>query len=300
VIRRLWIALLAGLVATAGAGETRAQNPQIEFKRTNLAKGVYMLRAIGGNVGVITGPDGVLLVDAQVAEVGAKLEFEIQRLTTQPVRFIVNTHWHQDHSGGNLPLVAKGAVVMAHHNTRARMGESQFLEVFNKHVPASQPEALPTVTFADDTAFHLNGEEIRAVHTPAAHTDGDVMVHFKNANVLVTGDVYFNGMYPYIDLASGGSIEGLIAATGKALELADDETKVVPGHGLVSDRAGLAAYHEMLTTVRDRVAEQIAAGKVIGEVREAGLTSDLDERWGHGFIRADAFIDIVFSSLSSE
>ncbi len=213
---------------------------------------------------------------------------------------MLNTHWHGDHTGGNENLGGAGALIVAHDNVRERMSVERFHAFFDSTVPASPPLALPVVTFTDAVTFHLNGDEIHAFHVPPAHTDGDAVIHFREANVIHAGDVMFNGMFPFIDLDSGGSVDGYIAAEDRILELADDETRIIPGHGPLSNRAELAGFREMLQSARDRIAALVAKGKSLEQAIEAQPLADLAEEWGKGFISADAFVRIVHEDLSAE
>ncbi|MFP3940846.1 MAG: MBL fold metallo-hydrolase, partial [Thermoanaerobaculia bacterium] len=210
----------------------------------------------------------------------------------------LNTHWHGDHTGGNENLGEAGALIVAHDNVRERLSVDQFMERFDRTVEASPPAALPVVTFGADVTFHLNGDEIHAFHVPSAHTDGDSIVHFREADVLHMGDVFFNGMYPFIDLGSGGSARGVLDGVERALELAGPETKVIPGHGPLTDRDGLVAYRDMLESVIGRVEELAAEGKSLEEIQEAEPTAAFDEEWGGGFIDTDEFVATVHQSLT--
>jgi len=273
---------------------------KVEVASTKVAEGVYMLTGRGGNIGVSIGEDGVFLVDDQYAPLTTKIRAAVVSLTPQPIRFVLNTHWHGDHTGGNENLGKMGSVIVAHENVRKRMSVEQFIAAFNSKVPPSPKAALPVITFADSVTFHLNGDEIRSFHVPPAHTDGDAIVHFKKANVVHMGDCFFNGMYPFIDVDSGGSIEGVIAAADKVLGLVDMNTKIIPGHGPVADKAALQIYRDVLATIRDRVKPMVAAGKTLDEVKAAGPTKDFDAKWGGGFMKPDVWIGIVYQSLKGK
>jgi cyclase len=190
-----------------------------------------------------------------------------------------------------------GALIVAHENVRKRMSVEQFMEAFGRRVPPSPPAALPVVTFNDTVTFHLNGEEIRAFHVAPAHTDGDTVIHFKNKNVIHMGDVFFNGIYPFIDVSAGGSIEGMIEAVGQVLKIAQDETIIIPGHGPLANRSDLQNYHKMLSGVRDQVKPLVQGGKSVEEAVQAKPTKDFDEKWGKGFMNSDNFVKIVYDSL---
>lgn len=216
------------------------------------------------------------------------------------VPFNFNTHWHQDHTGGNENFVKAGAVVVAHENVRKRLSTEQFIDFLKKTIPPLPESALPVITFNQDMTFHLNGDEIYAFHIERAHSDGDAVVYFKKSAVIHMGDIYFNGMYPFIDLYAGGSIHGMITAVERVLMLCDGNTKVIPGHGPLSDKAGLEAYLKMLVVVRDRIAREIKAGKTLDAVIASRPTRDFDPAWGKGFLKTEQFVKIVYDSLIKE
>ena len=284
----------ASILAAPGA----AQQQDVEIVVTTVADGVWMLTGQGGNIAIGAGADAVFIVDDQFAPLTDRISEAIRELGHGDVDFVLNTHWHADHTGGNENFGRAGALIVAHRNVRERMSTDQFIEAMNRTVEASPPEALPVVTFTSDMAFHINGEDIEAVHAPAAHTDGDVMVFFRNANVIHMGDTFFAGRYPFIDRSSGGSIDGLIAAADAALELSDAETRIMPGHGPLSARADLEAYRTVLSTVRDRVRAMIAEGMSADEVVGAAPSAEWDETWGGGFIGPENFLRAVYDSLS--
>ncbi len=298
------IALLAGvLVAIILAALVRTQSQdfgKVEIKTEKLADGLFMLVGEGGNIGVSAGADGVFLIDDQYAPLTDKILAAVKQISPQPVRFLVNTHWHGDHTGGNENLGKAGVLIVAHENVRRRMSTDQFIQAFNTKVPPSPGVALPVITFPGEVTFHLNGDEIRAVHMPPAHTDGDAIVQFRKANVVHMGDLFFNGMYPFVDLSSGGSVEGMIAAADRGLAMIDGRTRVIPGHGPSGDGAALRAYRTMLVTVRDRIKPLISAGKTLAEVKAAAPTKDLDPKWGQGFVNGEQVTEIVFRSYGGK
>jgi len=289
---------LALLLLTAAAPTVAQDFNQVQVESQKIAEGVYMLAGAGGNIGVSVGEDGVILIDDQFAPLTDKVKAAVAKISDKPVRFVLNTHWHRDHTGGNEKMGNAGALIVAHDNVRERMSVEQLIEAFGTRVPPSPEGALPVVTFNDTVTFHYNGEEIHAFHVTSAHTDGDSIVHFRKANVLHMGDAFFNGNYPFIDVSTGGSIDGMIAAADVALALIDAETKIIVGHGPVASRDDLVAFREMLKTVRDRIAPLVEAGQSLEEVVAAQPTKDLDEKWGNSFIKGEKFVSIVYSSLS--
>ncbi len=280
-------------VATAVARP--AQN--VEIRRTRVADGVYMLEGQGGNIGLSVGDDGVFMIDDQYAPLTPKILEAVAALTDAPVRFVVNTHWHGDHTGGNENLGKAGAVIVAHENVRARMSTEQFVAAFNMRTPAAPEVALPVITFTDSVTFHWNDDELRVFHVEHAHTDGDAVIHFRKANVVHAGDTFFNGMYPFIDAGTGGTVDGMIAATDRILAIANDRTRIIPGHGPLSDRAGLREFRGMLVTVRDRVRRLMDEGQSKEEIIAAKPTRDLDATWGNGFLEPDVWIGIVVDAM---
>lgn len=291
---RKW--LIAAVVAAPVVAA--AQGPQAApIKTTRIAGSVSMLEGVGGNIGVSSGPDGIVIIDDQYAVMSDNIRKALQALGPQPLKFIVNTHWHGDHTGGNEGFGKAGAVIVAHDNVRKRMSTEQFIKAFGLKVPASPAAALPVITFAEAVTFHLNGDEISVTHVEAGHTDGDSIVLFKKANVLHTGDLFTNGTYPFIDVSSGGSIDGVIANVGRLINSVDDNTRIIPGHGPLGDRQALIAYRDMLSTVRGRLKAAIQRGDSLAKIQSDKPTADLDAVWGKGFLKPEQFVAIVHASL---
>ena len=294
--RRHWVALSVGMTLAIPAPGQDFENVQIET--VPIDAGIYMLIGQGGNIGVSAGADGVLLIDDQYAPLVDKINRAIAEFTDQPVKMVLNTHWHGDHTGGNELYGEAGALIVAHDNVRLRMTSAQFSSFFNRETPASPAAALPVVTFDSAVTFHLNGQTIFVEHVPLAHTDGDAIIWFREANVVHLGDTYFNGLYPYIDSERGGSIPGMIAAADHVLESIDEKTRVIPGHGQLSDRAGLAEFRNMLDTVATRIQRMIDDGKDLDQIVAAKPTADFDARFGQGLFQPDDWVRLVHGVMT--
>ena len=284
------VAALAAAIATSAS----AQNyDKVEIKTEKLSPTTYVLFGAGGNIGLSIGDDAVFVIDDQFAPLTPKINAAIKALTNKPVQFVLNTHWHGDHTGGNANFGKAGVLIIAHDNVRKRLSSEQFIEYFRAKEPAQPKEALPVVTFSKDLTFHINGDEVFAFHVPKAHTDGDTIVHFKKSNVIHMGDTYFNGFYPFIDSSSGGTAEGIVAAADRVLAISDDKTRIIPGHGPVSSKAELKVFRDMVATVSGRVAALMKQGKKLDEIIAAKPSAEFDERWGKGFIPAVKFIKMM-------
>jgi cyclase len=293
--------LLAAFAATSAlvAWPAAAQQDfsKVEIKAVKITNSTYMLTGAGGNIGLSVGEDAVFIVDDQFAPLTPKITAAIAQITPKPVKFVLNTHWHFDHTGGNENLGKAGALIVAHHNVRKRMSADQLIDFLNMKTKADPKDALPVVTFSSDLSFHLNGEEIRAIHMPAAHTDGDSVVHYTGSDVIHMGDIYFNGFYPFIDAESGGSADGVVAACDRALQIATDKTRIIPGHGPLSNAAELKAYRDMVATISARVKALVAQGKGLEDIKAAKVSADFDEKWGKGFIKPERFAEMIARPL---
>ena len=297
-------ALIPPELARAATG--RAQDPlaaararigAIPIQAQSLAENITLLSGPGGNVVVLRGPDDMIVVDTFVAPAWPRLEESLKGLSAAPVKFVINTHWHFDHTDNNAPLRAGGATLVAHENTKLRMTQPHHLAVLELDFPPSPAAALPQQVFKEGYKLEANGERLAVTHVPPAHTDTDVVVQFEKANVLHTGDVFFNGRYPYIDGSTGGRIDGMIEGAGRLLSLADSDTKIVPGHGPLGTKAELAKYRDMLSTVADRVRKLKASGKSLEECIAAKPFADLDADWGKGAMNGDTFVKVVYGTL---
>jgi len=276
-----------------------AQRNEVKIIPVKVTDSIYMLKGSGGNIGVFMGNDGVFMIDDQFAPLTPKILKVIDSLANDKVKYLINTHWHGDHTGGNENMAIEGAVILSHENVRKRMNMEQVIR--GKKREASPEEALPVITFTEDISVHFNDENVLVSHVHNAHTDGDAIVFFMNNNVIHMGDTYFAGKYPYIDLNSGGSINGYIEAAEKVSFLANYQTKIIPGHGDLSDKEELLKFKYMLITIKDNVQKEIDEGKTLEEVKKnTKITVDFDDEFGGGFISAERFRETVYKSLTSE
>ena len=291
------LAVLCCLAATHGQAQDRFAN--VEITSEKVADNLYMLKGAGGNMALLVGDDGAFMVDDQYAPLTERIVAAVAKITDKPLRFVVNTHWHGDHTGGNENLGKQGALIVAHENVRKRMSTEQFTKVFNRTTPAAAAGALPVITFTDATTFHWNDEEVRVQHIAPAHTDGDSLVTFAAANVIHMGDTFFNGSYPYIDISAGGSVDGVVAAMDKVLSMADDNTRIIPGHGALSNKAELQQARDLLVKLRGRIQKLIDEGKSREEVIATQPTKEFDEEYGQGFMKPAIWTGIVYDSLTA-
>ncbi|MEM7165046.1 MAG: MBL fold metallo-hydrolase [Planctomycetota bacterium] len=290
---------LLALFPASPAVAQRLQGP-ISIESAAVAGNVHMLTGRGGNIGLLVDDKGAILVDDQFAPHADAIVAAVKEATPHPIRFLINTHWHGDHTGGNAEFNSRGVVLVAHDNVRKRMSTEQFNELFGRKTPPSPDAALPTVTFSEGMTFHWGKEEVRIVHVGNAHTDGDSFVHFVNAHVLHMGDVYFNGMYPFIDVSSGGSLDGLIAAVEQALAMTDDKFKIIPGHGPLATRADLSSYRALLIDVRKIVGALIREGKSLDQILAAAPLAKYDAKWGRGFMNPKNFLRCVHAAMTKK
>lgn len=280
------------LLAVTFAGH--AQELATTIKSTEVVPGIYMLEGADGfssNMGLLVGDEHVLLVDDGMAPITASLMETVRELAGRSIDFVVNTHVHGDHVGSNSSLAESGAIVFAHDNLRKRLVE--------KPEDAGGPAGLPVVTFADEVTFHVNGQQAHVFHVAAAHTDGDAVIHFRDANVIDVGDLHFNYMFPFIDLDSGGSVGGFIAGQRRIVAMADDETRIIPGHGPLASKADLQASVDMLVEAQARVEALVLAGKSEEEVLAANPLADYHDTWNWGFITTEKMTQTLYRSLTS-
>lgn len=285
------IALAEPAMAQTAPAPTPPQ-PPLQVQR--LATNVNVVIGDGGNILVLNGPEGVLLVDAELPQGAPRVMAAVAAIDPSPLRFVIDTHWHVDHTGGNRYMTGQGAVIIGHDAVRTRRMTDQTLRVYDATVPAARyPQSLPILTFDNTLTLHLNGQTVRAFHVPGAHTDGDVLVHFVESDVIHMGDVYFAGMYPFIDTGSGGRVQGMIAAVERVIAMADEDTQIVPAHGPVGARADLIAYRDMLVRVMTTVQAGIDAGQTLEQIQASRPAA----AWTlEG--EADPFIAVVHDSLT--
>lgn len=281
----------SGLLALALAANVQAQGDNISFKSTELGPGLYMLQGeggfAGGNLGLLTGEDGIVLIDDGLEPLADKVLAAVGDLAGRPVDFVINTHVHGDHIGGNAKLHRHGARIVAHDNILERMLDSNAAE-----------DALPELTFSDEMTFHLNGHRAQVVHIEHAHTDGDSIIHFREANVIHTGDTLFNGMFPFIDLDSGGSLDGFIAAQNRVIELARDDTRIIPGHGPLASRGDVIAARDMLVDAKARIGKLVDDGLSQDEVLAANPLADYHDDWNWNFITTERMTEAIYRALT--
>jgi cyclase len=308
VVATLWLAggaLAQQTTQTPSAAPASATPPPIDFskveiKTTDLGDGVYMLEGQGGNITVAIAKDGIIMVDGQYAPLHDKIKAAISTLSSEPIKYLINTHFHGDHTGGNAAFAKDGVTVVSEVNVKNRLAAGTTNGLTGAKTPPAAPEALPAKTYTGAYKIRMVGRVADLKHIANAHTDGDTYVWFKTANVLATGDTFTNGRYPNIDFANGGNIKGMIAATDAYLKLANDKTRIVPGHGPVADKAALVAYRAMLVTARDRMEKLVKDGKSEDDAVAAKPFADLDAKWAPTELASKNFIRVVWHSLADK
>jgi len=290
--------LLTVVLFFAISAHAQTDFSKVEIKATKVSGNIYMLEGAGGNIGVSVGDDGILIVDDQYAPLADKIKAALKGIADKKLRFILNTHWHGDHTGGNV-VFGPEAPVIAHENVRKRLSTEQRSTVFNSTTPPAPKEALPIITFNQSLSVHFNGEEIRVIHFPQGHTDGDSVIFFSSSNVVHLGDDFFAGRFPFVDLESGGSVEGLIKNIGEIIGKIPTGAKLIPGHGPISTVDDLKSYHRMLQQTTEIVRQKIAAGKTVDQVKSEGLPAEW-QPWGTGFIKTDRWVETIYKSLTAK
>lgn len=286
--------MLAMICICAVNGSAQQDFSKVEIKVSKVNGNVYMLEGSGGNIGVSVGADGILIVDDQFAPLADKIKAALKTLGEGKLKFVLNTHWHGDHTGGNA-VFSPDAPIIAHDNVRKRLATDQKSEFFKRTTPASPKEALPVITFDHSVTVHFNGEEIRAIHFPQGHTDGDSVIFFTASNVVHMGDDFFAGRFPFVDLESGGNVDGLIKNIGEVISKLPADVKLIPGHGPISTLNDLKTYHQMLIQTTDIVRKKMTAGKTLEQIKSEGLPEEW-KTWGSGFIKTDIWIETIYRS----
>ena len=289
--------LMSSMVLPLAAAEADKFR-DVVIKTIKVSDGIYMLQGSGGNIGVSVGEDGVLMIDDQFAPLADRIKKAIAEISEEPVRFLLNTHWHYDHTGGNESFGKHGATIVAHDNVHKRMSVDTDMAPFGPVVPASPDSALPIITYNDRMTFRLNANEIQVFHASNAHTDGDSVVYFVEANVMHTGDIFSHAQYPFIDSASNGSIDGIIATVESLLKIVNDETKIIPGHGPLVGKKELEHYHEVLVTLRSRMQALIDEGKSIEEIIALKPFAEYDAELGNNFLNPEAFLRVLHLNMT--
>lgn len=285
--------LISALLLSAAAFAQDRDFSKVEVKAQKVAGNVYMLTGAGGNIGVSVGEDGVVIVDDQFAPLAPKIKEALKGISDKPIRFVLNTHYHGDHTGGN-EVFGREAPIIAHDNVRKRLASGT--KALGRETPPAPKGALPVVTFGDRVSLHINGEEVRAVHFPNGHTDGDAVIFFTGSDVVHMGDDFFNGTFPFVDSDNGGSIKGLLADLDKVLTMLPDDVKVIPGHGPLSDKPGLRKFADSLKGTWDAVAAGVKAGKTLDQLKQEKVLAQWDAM-GQGFIKTDAWIEKLYGEM---
>lgn len=295
-MRRLMICLVLTVCVLTATAQAQQDFGKVEIRVQQVAGNVYMLEGAGGNIGVSVGSDGVLIIDDQFAPLADKIRAALKSINPGPLKFVLNTHWHGDHTGGN-PIFGREAAIIAHDNVRRRLTGELKPATGNQTAPPMAAAGLPVVTYAQSVSVHFNGEEISVTHFPKGHTDGDSVMYFTRSNVAHLGDDFFTGRFPFVDLNSGGSVEGLERNIGEVIRMLPAGVRIIPGHGPVSSLDDLKAYHRMLQETIGAVREQIKRKQPLDAVKKQGLPAKYKD-WGTGFINTDRWIETIYNSLS--
>jgi glyoxylase-like metal-dependent hydrolase (beta-lactamase superfamily II) len=297
-MKKLLLLTFGILISAATLSAQTPDYSKVQIKATKVNGNIYMLEGQGGNIGVSVGADGILIVDDQFAPLADKIKAALKTLGEGKLKFVLNTHWHGDHTGGNAQFGPE-APIIAHDNVRRRLAVEQKSEFFKRTTPASPKEALPVITFDKSLSVHFNGEEIKVIHFPQGHTDGDSVIFFTNSNVVHMGDDFFVARFPFVDLESGGSVQGLTKSIGEIIPKLAADVKIIPGHGPISTVEDLKQYHHMLIATTAIVESKMKAGKTMTEIKAEGLPAEWAS-WGTGFIKTDVWLETIYRSYSKK
>ncbi len=300
MFRRPFIVVAVAVLVGAVAAVAQQDMSKIEIQTQSVGPQVWMLKGAGGNIGVFAGPDGVVLIDDQFAPLSDKIKAAVAKISDKPIRFVLNTHWHGDHSGGNENFAKSGATIIAQDHSRARMMVKYSNPVFGWSADPSPAAALPILTFNDSLTFHLNGEDVVCFFVPNAHTDGDVVVWFPKENILHAGDVLFTHQYPIIDVGTGGSVVGMAAGLERILRIMGPDTKVISGHSPVATKAEVQAAHDMLVDVHERMAKLMKKKETLEQIQAEKPLADLEDAWGKGYVKADVMLKTAFIDMGGK
>jgi glyoxylase-like metal-dependent hydrolase (beta-lactamase superfamily II) len=286
------------LLCTIAAG---AQNfDTVKIRALKLTDQIYMLKGSGGNIGLMTGPEGLVMIDDQFAPLSKKIRDAVRAINQDSIRFLINTHLHGDHTGGNENFKRMGVTIAAHDNVRDRMSKEQFNARANRSFPPRDKDAWPVLTFPGQMTIHLNGDDIMMSHFSNGHTDGDIIIQFKSANIFHTGDSFVRTSYPFIDASSGGAINGYITNLDKILEMTNDQSRIIPGHGDLATKKDVQGVRDMVVDIRDQVSKALKSGKKLEDIPAMNITARYDEKWGQGFMKGKDFVIAVAQSLEAE
>ncbi len=268
-----------------------------EVTTEQVTESIYVIKGNGGNIGVFIGDDGTFMIDDKFSPMSDNIMKALKSVGADAPKYLLNTHFHGDHTGGNENFGNGGATIVAHYNVHQRLADGSSIPAFAMETPPAPDTALPAITFDSEIVFNINGERVRIFHVPSAHTDGDAMIHFEGSNVIHTGDVFFNGFYPFIDIPNGGSVQGVIDAANLALALANADTKIIPGHGPMASKPQLLEYRDMLVTVEERLSKLKADGKMADQAIDELPLMDLEEKWGNGIFNGDKWIGLIYDGI---
>jgi cyclase len=296
---RFGVVLFAALVFLASSQAQERDFSKVEIKAEKVADGIYMLIGSGGNIGVSVGEDGIVIVDDQFAPLAPKIQAALKGISDKPVRFVLNTHYHFDHTGGNQEFGKLGTII-AHDNVRKRLAQGSTVKRFNVTTPPAPKDALPVITFDQSATVHLNGEDIRAIHFPRGHTDGDSVILFPKANVVHMGDDFVTYGFPFVDIDGGGSVSGMIAGVEKVLSMVPADAKFIPGHGPLSTADDVRKFLAMMKDTRAIVADAVRKKITPEQMKQQKILAKYEEQYGKGFLKADDWIDILYADVTQK